>query len=214
MNAEMGIVVWPKSMQNKDVSENENFSTMEVQNYNFCILDTCDRNEIVQSLEWCEAEFEERTSPMHVNPGTAYKLRPEIWNEFINEYGEFDYTYNERISRQLHPVIEELRRNPDTRRAIVIVYDNVDTEEHMSTLTRIPCSMHYQLMVRRGKLDIIYNMRSSDFDTHFRHDIWQACQLRDWIAAKVGIEPGLFFMNIGSLHRYKNYHPGVFEVLT
>ena len=35
---EMGIQVWPRSMQNKDVRNDENFSTLEVQNYSFSIL--------------------------------------------------------------------------------------------------------------------------------------------------------------------------------
>ena len=48
-------------------------------------------------------------------------------------------------------------------------------------------------------------MRSSDFDTHFAHDIWQADELRKYIASEVGLPCGLFHMNIGSLHRYKNY---------
>jgi thymidylate synthase len=69
----------------------------------------------------------------------------------------------------------------------------------------MPCSMYYQFMVRRGKLDVIYNMRSSDYDTHFRNDIYLAHSLRNYIAGKVNIESGLLHMNIGSLHRYKNY---------
>ncbi len=48
-------------------------------------------------------------------------------------------------------------------------------------------------------------MRSSDFDTHFRNDIWLADELRNYIANFIGIEPGLFHMNVGSLHRYKDY---------
>ena len=65
--------------------------------------------------------------------------------------------------------------------------------------------MYYQLMIRLGKLDIIYNMRSSDYDTHFAHDIWLADELRRHIAENIKIEVGLLHMNIGSLHRYKNY---------
>jgi thymidylate synthase len=48
-------------------------------------------------------------------------------------------------------------------------------------------------------------MRSSDFDTHFKNDIWLADELRNYIAKKINIPLGIFHMNIGSLHRYRNY---------
>ena len=41
---EMGIQVWPRSMQNKDVRNDENFSTLEVQNYSFSILNLSDKD--------------------------------------------------------------------------------------------------------------------------------------------------------------------------
>lgn len=202
---EMGIQVWPRSMQNKNVADNEDFSTLEVQNYSFAILNLSDKNELVPSLEWCQAEFEERISPFEVNPGDAWKLRENVWAEFLNANAAFDYTYNERMRKQLSEVIKELQENPDSRRAVIDIHKPTDTINCMRELVRIPCSMYYQLMIRRGKLDIIYNMRSSDYDTHFRHDIWLADELRNYIAKQIGVEPGMFFMNVGSLHRYKNY---------
>jgi len=203
---EMGIQVHPHSMQNKMVSDDENFETLEVQNYSFAILKLTDKDEQVSDcLNWCKAEFEERIAPFDINPGDAWKLRPEVWKEFLTDLGTFDYTYNERIRKQLTEVIKELKENPDSRRACIDIHKPYDTINFMRALVRIPCSMYYQFLIRRGKLDIIYNMRSSDFDTHFKNDIWLAGELRDYIARQIDIEPGMFFMNIGSLHRYKNY---------
>jgi len=200
---EMGIRVHPNTMQNKRVEGNEDYTTIEVQNYSFSILDSLDKNWIVPVLKWCYAEFDERINKSD-NPGEAWKLRKEVWEEFLVN-GKFDYTYSERMNRlgQIGSVILELRDNPDSRQCIIHIHAVKDTS--VMQVSRVPCSMYYQLMVRRGKLDIIYNMRSSDFDTHFCNDIWLACELRDYIAREVGIEPGIFHMNIGSLHRYKNY---------
>jgi len=203
---EMGILVHPHSMQNKIVKDDENFSTKEVQNYSFTILNTADKDEIVgDCLDWCRAEFMERVDKHFVNPGSAWQLRKNVWKDFLNEEGKFCYTYSERMNcfEQIDRVIAELSRNRDTRQAIIHVHYPHDAKSFQRI--RIPCSVYYQLMFRRGKLDIIYNMRSSDFDTHFKNDIWQACALRDYIAARIGEEPGLFMMNVGSLHRYKNY---------
>lgn len=202
---EMGVVVHPHTMQNKFVKDNEDYSTMEVQNYTFAIMDLSDKNTLIDNKEWCDSEFAERIDPTIENPGEAWKLRKEVWEEFLNEEGMFDYTYSERLNayNQINLIIRELIENPDTRQAIIHMHYPGDVER-MRQL-RIPCSMYYQFMIRRGKLDIIYNMRSSDFDTHFKNDIWMADELRNYIAKRVGIEPGIFYMNVGSLHRYKNY---------
>ena len=204
---EMGISVHPHTMQNKIVKGDDRFSTMEVQNYSFSILDTYDKDACLLDghLEWCLAEFLERISKNFTNPGEAWKIRSGLWQEFLNAEGEMDYTYNDRINGfdQLKNVIKELKINPDSRQCIIHVHWPADTEYMQKA--RIPCSMYYQLMVRRGKLDIIYNMRSSDFNTHFRNDIWLAAELRNYIADTIDIEPGLFHMNVGSLHIYKGY---------
>jgi len=210
---EMGIKVHPKSMQNKDVSDDDNFSTMEVQNYSFTILNANDKDEIVGAcLDWCIAEFVERMNRNSLNPGNAYKLRGNVWEQFLTD-GEFCYTYSERLhyANQFAQVIEELKRNPDSRQAIIHVHFPEDVDR-LGGKKRMPCSMYYQLMVRRDRLDIIYNMRSSDYATHFKNDIWQACALRDYIAEELNINPGMFHMNVGSLHIYKGYgdHKHVF----
>lgn len=200
---EMGIKVHPKTMQNKNVEGNEDYSTLEVQNYSFTILNTKDRDKITKTLEWCHAELDERIFHED-NPGNAWKLRKEVWEEFLDD-GMFEYTYSHRINShaQLHHVIKELKENPDSRQCIIHIHMSEDVE--VMRKRRIPCSMYYQLMIRRGKLDIIYNMRSSDFDTHFTNDIWLAIGLRNYIAGKINIKTGIFMMNVGSLHRYKNY---------
>jgi thymidylate synthase len=203
--SEMGIMVHPHSMQNKNVKDDPNFDTMEVQNYTFTILDTRDKDKCVDHLKWCELEFEERINTINFeNPGAAWLLRKETWEPFLVD-GKMDYTYNERINLvgQLSAVIKELRENPDTRQAVIHV--NIPGDSLFWRQKRIPCSMYYQFMIRRGKLDIIYNMRSSDFDTHFKNDIWLAAELRDYIAMCIDVPTGLFHMNVGSLHRYRNY---------
>ena len=206
---EMGIKVHPHTMQNKVVKDDDSFSTLEVQNYSFAILDLADKDNCVPHLEWCKAEFQERISSLPINPGEAWKLRKDVWEEFLNSKKEFDYTYNQRfqVSNQIKNCIEELKINPDSRQCIIHMHFPNDVEQMRKTdpPIRIPCSMYYQFLIRRDKLDVIYNMRSSDYDTHFAHDIWLADALRKYIAKFVGVEPGLFMMNTGSLHRYKNY---------
>ena len=218
---EMGVEVTSNSMQNKVVKGDDGFTTKELQGYSFTILDSGDKDSIANNLEWCEAEFKERINGWYavddfrqpytpLNPGNAYKIRSEIWNQFLVD-GKFCYTYNERMHWQIKAVIEELKRNPNSRQAIIEVHSRKTDQDRMGGKSRIPCSMYYQFMIRNGKLDVIYNMRSTDFLTHFKHDIWLACKLRDFMAEKVGIESGKYIMFASSLHAYKKDFPeGVF----
>ena len=200
---EMGILVHPYSMQNKIVKDDDNYKTLELQNYSFSILDLSHKP--IPQLEWCKAEFDERINKTSTFVGEAWKLRPDIWKEFINDDNTFDYTYGERINcyDQLNKVIEELKINPDSRQCLIQIHQPKDVDSFRKK--RIPCSLSYQFLIRRNQLDIIYNMRSSDFDTHFSNDIWLADELRNYIANKINIRAGMLHMNIGSLHRYKNY---------
>ena len=205
---EMGIKVHPASMQNKVVKGDENFATLEITNYTYCLL-SLQQSEFLflheDTREWVKAEFAERvdTEGVFNNPGKAWKLRPETWEQFLNTKGKFDYTYSERFNEffSLDAIIDELILNPDSRQCILSVWDRRDIEGFRGR-KRIPCSIYYQFLLREGKLSIIYNQRSADAVTHFGNDIALAWMLKDYVADKVGVESGYLHHNIGSLHVY------------
>jgi len=210
--------VHTQTMQNKSIAKDEGYNTRELQAFSFAIINQDDRDEMPHvTKEWCKAEFKERISSTPKNPGEAYKLRKDVWEEFLieeereaEEDGEikywtekvFEYTYAERMHWQIGKVIEELKTHPDTRQAIITIHDRKIDQERMGQM-RVPCSMFYHFMFRNDKLDIIYNMRSSDFITHFQNDIWLAMAMQTYIAKYVGVEPGKFIMQVSSLHIYQ-----------
>jgi len=204
---EMGHIVHPYSMQNKIVKGDDDYSTKEITNYSYSLTNLFKVDYLFfadgRARVWADAEFEERVSDNYINPGEAYKLRENIWQEFLNGGGRFDYSYNERIYWSLDFVIKELKRNPDSRQAIISVWDARLDSEGMGGEYRIPCSMYYQLLIRNGRLNIIYNQRSGDVVTHFGNDVYLAWRLMEYIAEKLRIRSGYLFHNIGSLHAYK-----------
>lgn len=194
--------VHTQTMQNKEIADDPDYLTKEIQGFEFCIIETNDKDAMPNvTLEWAKAEFAERIAKEHLNPGYAWKLRPEVWTEFLVD-GKFEYTYNERMSWQIDPVVRELVKHPDTRQAIIEIHDRGIDTERMGKM-RVPCSMFYHLMIRNGKLDVIYVMRSTDFATHFQNDIWLADELRRYIAKRIDVPVGKFFMVASSLHIYK-----------
>jgi len=208
---EMGHIVHPNSMQNKVVKDDENYITKEITNYSYC-LTKLHKIEYLFLAEpdartWADAEFKERVDPYYENPGEAWKLRRHIWEEFINMGGRFDYAYNTRMAVSLNKVIHELKRNPDSRQAIISVWNPELDIDGIGGSYRVPCSVYYQILIRDNRCNIVYNQRSADVVVHFGNDVYLAFRLMQYIAEKVGFRPGHLYHNIGSLHSYKKDWP-------
>lgn len=204
---EMGHHVESASMQNKIVKDNPDFLTKEIINYSYC-LKSLDKVEMLflndpDSRNWVDLEFKERIwGGNPINPGLAWKVRSGIWEQFLNEDGEFDYTYNERMRVQLPMLIEELVKNPNTRQAILSIWEKEDVH-YLGGKSRVPCSIYYQFLIREGRLHIIYNQRSCDIMTHFGNDIYLAWKLMEYVAQETGNQSGYLYHNIASLHCYQ-----------
>lgn len=210
---EMGVIKHTKTVQDKIVDGNDDYTTKELVGYSYAILDFSDMDQMITdnglSLEWCKADFEERICPREINPGEAYKLRP-VWEEFVHD-GKFSYTYNERIRTQLEKTIDVIKNDHDTRQGIIEIYNSEKDSRRRGGIERIPCSMYYQFISdQNGKLDIIYNIRSNDFGEHYPYDIWMAISLLKYVAKKVDMKVGKLIYFAGSLHCFKKDLPTTF----
>lgn len=204
---EMGHIVHPNSMQNKDVTGDDNYTTKEIINYSYALTNLFKVDYLFfaenKARVWADAEFQERVSSTYVNPGKAWEQRKHIWAEFLNEKGRFDYSYNNRMFLSLNATIKELIRNLDSRQAIINVWDAQIDPTNLGGKKRIPCSMYYQILVRNNTVNIIYSQRSADVVTHLGNDIYLAYKLMEYVANEIGVKTGYLFHNIGSLHTYK-----------
>ena len=227
---EMGQLVKPKTYQNKNIEGQEGFSTREINCEQYCLV----TQEKLDSLfvyakdkDWADAEFEERVACCDerngdmVNPGIAWMLRRDIWEEFLNGNGKFDYTYNERMGLSVrNPVKDEYKyvpyliavrnlliEDPGTRKAVLSIYDPETDGGRMDGGARIPCSMYYNFLIRKNQngedvLNLVYHQRSSDFITHFGNDVYLALRLLNFMSKAVSKKPGYLYHTIDSLHCY------------
>jgi thymidylate synthase len=100
---------------------------------------------------------------------------------------------------QVANVIHLLRRNPDSRRAVIQLYDAGDiAEEHKD----IPCTCTLQFMIRRQALHMITNMRSNDAFLGLPHDIFSFTMFQEIMARDLAVELGTYKHCVGSLHLY------------
>lgn len=204
---EMGHLVHPHSMQNKRVKDVPEFSTKEITNYSYCLLKLHKRDYLflsdMRSKQWVVEEFNERVSEFYINPGVAWTIRKDVWEQFLNSEGKFDYSYNERMRVSLNKVIDELSTNPDSRQAIISIWNPEIDSPNLGGKRRVPCSIYYQVFIRKNMVHLVYNQRSADVITHFGNDVALAWLLKDYIAEKLGYDTGYLYHNIGSLHCYR-----------
>lgn len=206
--AEMGIWVRPKTMQDKVIEGNPEYETTELQNYCYTILNAKSKDIPNVSQPWADAEFIERiTKPINgkfINPGEAYKLRENVWGEFLHN-GKLGYTYNELIwnNNQFEKIINRLKEDPDSRQLWISLWDPERDPDLLGGISRVPCSLGYGFQVREGKLNMHYVMRSCDFSTHFANDVYLAIKLLEYVAEITGYEVGNFTHTIFSLHVYR-----------
>jgi thymidylate synthase len=208
----MGIDVTPRSMQDKKGE----FKTKELQTYGFQVREPRRSDAIehkviehimpIDDIEACllyvDQEHKDRINLAGpVNPGNSWRHRSKVWEQFLH-YGVFSYTYSSRMWPQLRNTIEILKADPDSRQGVIAIYNAETDNLRRGGKQRVPCSMHYQFMVRNGKVDLLYTMRSCDFLVHFPIDLLLALRIQDWMAKQLGFEVGMFTYFTGSLHAY------------
>lgn len=105
---------------------------------------------------------------------------------------------------QLEQVIAILRKTPESRRAVMTLYDSMDLFGAGGKNT--PCTLTYQFLIRDGKLHLICSMRSNDVHYGLSNDLAVNTLLQEYVADMLGVEVGTYFHNVGSLHVYKEIH--------
>ena len=225
--AEMGIVVRPATMQDKYIKGNPDYETKELQNYSYCLLNARSQDIPGVSQPWADLEFKERVTdpwdrtpdgtadpfsiPEFINPGEAWKARAEVWQDYMHD-GKLAYTYNELLwnNDQVTKVVNRLMVDPDSRQLWISLWNPNRDPDLLGGVSRVPCSLGYGLQVRDGKLNLHYVMRSCDFVTHFRNDVYLAIRFLEWVAEKTGYPVGDFTHTMFSCHVYNKDIQGVF----
>ena len=89
------------------------------------------------------------------------------WQDIASVNGNVHSNYGGCLHRGWDRVANELLRFPESRRA-VIALNQPDVDYGMKD---VPCTMFVQFFIRHEKLNMIWNMRSSDFVFGFCNDV-------------------------------------------
>ena len=100
---------------------------------------------------------------------------------------------------QLSNVIRILRSKPDSRQAVIQLFDALDIKEKHKD---VPCTCTLQFMLREGRLQLFANMRSNDIHWGLPHDVFCFTMLQEIVARSIPCELGTYKHAVGSLHLY------------
>lgn len=99
---------------------------------------------------------------------------------------------------QLEFVINELVKNPNSRRAVIHI-----KEPRIKDSKDINCTCYLQFFIRDGKLIMHSHMRSNDLWMGYPNDIFQFTCIQIWLAMKMNLDLGEYVHIADSLHLYK-----------
>jgi len=134
-----------------------------------------------------------------------------IWDEWADANGDLGPVYGKQWRSwsgpdgqaidQIRRVIEEIRRNPDSRRLIVSAWNVAD----LPRMALQPCHALFQFYVADGRLSCQLYQRSADIFLGVPFNIASYALLTHMIAQVTGLRPGDFVHTLGDAHLYSNH---------
>ena len=134
-----------------------------------------------------------------------------IWDEWADAKGELGPVYGYQWRSwpapggkhidQVSQVVEQIRRNPDSRRLIVSAWNVAD----IPSMALAPCHAFFQFYVAEGRLSCQLYQRSADIFLGVPFNIASYALLTMMIAQVTGLKAGDFVHTLGDAHLYLNH---------
>jgi thymidylate synthase len=134
-----------------------------------------------------------------------------IWDEWADAQGELGPVYGKQWRRwaaadgstidQIAWVVDEIKRNPDSRRLIVSAWNVAD----LPRMALMPCHTLFQFYVADGKLSCQLYQRSGDIFLGVPFNIASYALLTHMVAQVTGLAVGEFIHTLGDAHLYSNH---------
>lgn len=134
-----------------------------------------------------------------------------IWDEWADPEGELGPVYgvqwrrwqapDDRVIDQISEVVEQIKKNPNSRRLIVSAWNVADVDK----MKLPPCHLLFQFYVANRKLSCQMYQRSADVFLGVPFNIASYALLTMMMAQVTGYEPGEFILTFGDVHIYLNH---------
>jgi thymidylate synthase len=136
------------------------------------------------------------------DPRSLEQYRQEILYgilDFEVDTGNWEYTYHRRMGNQVEWVVDELKRNAESRRAVISIRDATDLKSDSPA-----CLQTLQYFIRDEKLHCKVLMRSNDAVKAAFMNAFAFIQLQKKIADSVDVPVGSYTHRANSFHAYQS----------
>jgi len=132
--------------------------------------------------------------------------KAKIWKQMMvpgttevnSNYGYF-WNYNDQLER----VIEDLKQNKETRRAIIMHYDINELDRYKYDT---PCNDVLNFYIKDNRLELTVFARSIDLVYGFCNDQYTFAKLMESVSEKIGYPVGNMHWFITNLHIYPRHY--------
>jgi thymidylate synthase len=134
-----------------------------------------------------------------------------IWDEWADEHGELGPVYGQQWRSwrgadgqtidQIGQLVQQVRRNPDSRRLIVSAWNVADVDK----VKLPPCHTLFQFYVAEGRLSCQLYQRSADVFLGVPFNIASYALLTHMVAQVCDLGVGDFVHTFGDAHLYLNH---------
>lgn len=129
----------------------------------------------------------------------------DFWNHISDDNKTIRSAYGYIIREkhgfdQIQYVIDMLKKDPDTRKAVI----QLKTPYQHETKDNI-CTLALNFHIRDNKLHMHSIMRGNDIVFGFRYNVYFFTMIQEMIAKELGIEMGYMTHTVSSMHIYENH---------
>jgi thymidylate synthase len=132
------------------------------------------------------------------------------WREFAEDTIITGSCYGHRIFKrepgrpsQWERLIQLLRSDPDSRRALLLFSDPVAGLNPEAK--DVACASTLQFMIRSGRVHAFVHMRSNDAIWGLPYDIFLFTMLQELLACELNLELGVYSHSVTSIHLYERH---------
>jgi thymidylate synthase len=134
-----------------------------------------------------------------------------IWDEWADENGDLGPVYGKQwrkwecadgnVVDQISDVIQQIKKNPDSRRLIVSAWNVADIDK----MKLPPCHVLFQFYVANGEISCQLYQRSADVFLGVPFNIASYALLLMMVAQVCDLKPKHFIHTFGDVHIYSNH---------
>ena len=200
--------LYRKLITEEYVTDKTGVKTLEIMNASFiadhpAIIGTVNEDYVERELAWYKSQS------LNVNdiPGET----PAIWKAVATEDGYINSNYgwciwSDENHNQYTNVLDELKNNPDSRRAnMIYTRPTMHSDYNRNGMSDFMCTNNVQYLIRNGELNALVYMRSNDAVFGYKNDwAWQKHVL-DSLCKELNVPAGQIYWNVSSLHIYERH---------